>query len=72
MGKFHTHTQILQGNTLFSGKFTQLEIFLHDRRSRRSRQISSLIVHLKAREGHVILLGKETAEAEVVVQFGTS
>ena len=66
MGKFHTHTQILQGNTLFSGKFTQSVGNIS------TQQISSLIVHLKAREGHVILLGKETAEAEVVVQFGTS
>ena len=42
MSKFHISMQILQGNALFSGKITQLETILHDRRSRRSRLISSL------------------------------
>ena len=43
MSKFHIFTQILQGNALFSGKITQQETILHDRRSRRSRLISSLM-----------------------------
>ena len=49
MGKFCIYTQILHGNTLFLGKFTHLDIFLHDRRSWRSRQISSLedIINIK-------------------------
>ena len=36
-------TQILQGSALFSGNFTQQENFLHDCRSWRSQQISSLL-----------------------------
>ena len=42
MSKFFIFTPILQGNALFSGKITQQETILHDRRSRRSRLISSL------------------------------
>ena len=43
MSNFHIHTQILWGNTLFSGKiYTTVLQILHDRRSRRSSQISSL------------------------------
>ena len=44
MGKFRIYTQILHGNAFFQEKITQLEIFLHDRRSWRSRQISSLVI----------------------------
>ena len=42
MSNFHIFMQFLQGNALFSGKITQQETILHDRRSRRSRLILSL------------------------------
>ena len=42
--KFCTSTQTLQENALFSWKiYTQLAQILHDRRSRRSQQISTLV-----------------------------
>ena len=44
MGKFHILRKFCKKTCCFQEKFTQLEIFLHDRRSWRSWKISSLVI----------------------------